>query len=383
MVNFGDFKPLCSDTPSYPWCNLFYRQLQRASSGTLKGLSLPTVSAPVGVNPTCGILRAGQHGSIGNVANIAACGVSMILVMFLIFICNRRKAAVGRIELRTFLTLYLLTLPLQLITTGSFLEQGSTPLVAITAVHVGAVVALFWSLLANAIVATQVVEDGTLSSLVPFHIFTLITLGVGIYISLDIALGVTDVIGGVSSPPESLRSIALFVLTSIWPGVCAILYLGIMSYIVLHVLNETRPMWYYILAACLFVLSQLAWFLLGRVICKGSNSKIDGSFVATLLETAAVGVLYLAWKSITEGTSSCFRPFSIVYWGFGSTSSDRSIVAMAMNKYDCVVIMNCRSLFARKQRRRGELVFPSPKFVVIFAYSTSTDLRLFFNRIMG
>ena len=34
---------------------------------------------------------------------------------------------------------------------------------------------------------------------------------------------------------------------------------------------------------------------------QGSNSKIDGSFVATLLETAAVGVLYLAWKSITEG----------------------------------------------------------------------------------
>lgn len=31
--------------------------------------------------------------------------------------------------------------------------------------------------------------------------------------------------------------------------------------------------------------------------------RIDGSFVATILETAAVGVLYLAWRSITEGTS--------------------------------------------------------------------------------
>jgi hypothetical protein len=62
--------------------------------------------------------------------------------------------------------LYLFTLPLQLITTGSLLEQGSTALVAITALHVGAIVALFWALLANAIVATQVVEDGTLASLV-------------------------------------------------------------------------------------------------------------------------------------------------------------------------------------------------------------------------
>jgi len=134
---------------------------------------------------------------------------------------------------------YLFTLPLQLLTTGSVLEQGSTALIAITAIHVGAVVALFWALLANAIVATQVVEDGTLASLVvrffchsehlgkpaelilsqPFAILTLISLAVGIYISLDIALGVSDVIGGVSDPPERLGSIALFVLTSIWPGV--------------------------------------------------------------------------------------------------------------------------------------------------------------------
>jgi Chitin synthase export chaperone len=72
----------------------------------------------------------------------------------------------GRVELRTFLSIYLLTLPLQLITTGSLLTQGSTSLVVLTALHAGAVAALFWSLLANAIVATQVVEDGTLSSLI-------------------------------------------------------------------------------------------------------------------------------------------------------------------------------------------------------------------------
>ena len=72
----------------------------------------------------------------------------------------------GRVELRTFLGLYLLTLPLQLLTTGSLLEQGSTALVVLTAIHAGVVAGLFWALLANAIVATQVVEDGTLSSLI-------------------------------------------------------------------------------------------------------------------------------------------------------------------------------------------------------------------------
>ena len=48
----------------------------------------------------------------------------------------------------------------------------------------------------------------------------------------------------------------------------AILYLVIMTYVVLGMLNEVRPMWYYVLAAILFVLSQLDFFLLSKVICK-------------------------------------------------------------------------------------------------------------------
>ena len=69
-------------------------------------------------------------------------------------------------EFRTFLILYLISLPLQLFTTGSFLKQGSMALVVFTAFHAGVVVALFWGLLANAIVATQVVADGTLVTMV-------------------------------------------------------------------------------------------------------------------------------------------------------------------------------------------------------------------------
>ena len=41
-----------------------------------------------------------------------------------------------------------------------------------------------------------------------------------------------------------------------------------MLYIVLGMLNELRPVWFYVLAAGLFVLSQLAGFLLSKVICK-------------------------------------------------------------------------------------------------------------------
>jgi hypothetical protein len=115
MVSFGDFKPLCEQTPSYPWCNLFYRQvlsrpesrrtssscnpslsqLLKSSPKTLTGLSSNAATAPVGINPECGALKAGEEGSLGNIANMIVCGVSMIVVAALITITTRRRAAVG------------------------------------------------------------------------------------------------------------------------------------------------------------------------------------------------------------------------------------------------------------------------------------------------
>lgn len=47
----------------------------------------------------------------------------------------------------------------------------------------------------------------------------------------------------------------------------ALLYFALMMYIVLGILNEARPVWYYVLAAVLFILSQLDYFLLSKVIC--------------------------------------------------------------------------------------------------------------------
>ncbi|KIK65232.1 hypothetical protein GYMLUDRAFT_159949 [Collybiopsis luxurians FD-317 M1] len=311
MTRFGDFEPLCRNTPSYTWCNLFYRQLSSDSSlkSILTGLSADPNSAPVGVNPVCGIPKVGttisgphqsSSNSLGNIANIVVCAVSMLFVLGLIWRAQRRKAAVGRVELRNLLIIYFLTLPFQLLTTGALLSQGSTALVALTAIHAGLVATFFWALLMNAFVATQAVEDGTPSALVPFFLLSAAFFAGTTYVAFDVGLTITKTLGP-SSDPRELKSIPLFVLTSIWPAAATVIYFVTMGYIVLVILNETRPMWYYILAAALFVLSQLAWFLLGKVVCEGSSSKVDGSFIATVLETAAVGVLYLAWRSITEG----------------------------------------------------------------------------------
>jgi hypothetical protein len=115
MTRFGDFAVLCSQTPSYPWCNLFYRQvchnppllanplanlrhhfqILTTSSSLLTGLSENQSAAPVGVNPECGILKAGTGGSLGNIANIIVCALSVFFVAGLVVFSSRRKAAVG------------------------------------------------------------------------------------------------------------------------------------------------------------------------------------------------------------------------------------------------------------------------------------------------
>ncbi|KAF8749110.1 Chitin synthase [Rhizoctonia solani] len=160
-------------------------------------------------------------------------------------------------------------------------------------------------LLGNAIVATQVVEDGTMASLVPFYAFSLFFFAGTTYISLDTAFTFTDAFrlgtGGASGEPiENLTNIPLFVLTSVWPAAATFFYFLIMTYVVLGVLREMRPFFYYAAAAFFFVLSQLGYFLLSKIVCRGTSAKLDASFAATILETAAVGMLYLAWRSITE-----------------------------------------------------------------------------------
>ena len=65
----------------------------------LVGLSADQSSAPVGINPVCGIPLVGQDGSLANIANVIACALSMLVVALLILRTGRRKAAVGEFSL--------------------------------------------------------------------------------------------------------------------------------------------------------------------------------------------------------------------------------------------------------------------------------------------
>jgi len=71
-------------------------------------------------------------------------------------------AFIGRVELRTFLFVYILSLALQIVTTGSVLEQGGTAITVLTAIHAAIVASMFWLLFWNGLVATQVCHPITL-----------------------------------------------------------------------------------------------------------------------------------------------------------------------------------------------------------------------------
>jgi hypothetical protein len=293
MTSFGSFQTFCTDVPSYPWCNLYFAQLAKADSTLLVNVT----TAGVGVRPTCSIPHIGD-GHLGNIANMIACFVSMLAMGALIFAANRRKAAVGRVELNMLFGMYLFSLPLQLLTTGSVLTQNSIPIIVLTAIHAGVIAAVFWMLLGNAIVATQVVEDGTPAAIVPLSTISFLFFAATTYVSLDTAFGLTTVFQ--SHPPEEIRGVAMFILTSIFPAATVLVYFAVMAYVVVHTLKEVKPLVWYGLSFVLFILSQLAFFLLSGVLCRASNAIVDASFIATILETCSLVVLFFAWRSITE-----------------------------------------------------------------------------------
>ncbi|KAG8956120.1 hypothetical protein FRC03_010918 [Tulasnella sp. 419] len=295
-MGFGDYEVLCRTVPSYPHCNLFVRQLVENIPG---GGNVDLGNAGVGVNAECAIPRIGD-GRLGNIGNMIACGLSAIFTAILIVLVSRRSAAVGRIEFRYLLTLYFISTILQLLDTGSLFRQASTALVVITSIHMGVIAAFFWSLIGNAFVSLQLVEDGTMSSLVPFYAFNIAFVGATTYISLDTAFSFTGAFR--SNPPGDLNNIALFVLTSIWPLVAALVYLVIIMYVVLGILREKRPLVFFLCSALAFVVAQVVYFVPSRYICEASNAKVDGSLIATILETVSIGLLAWGWTSITEDT---------------------------------------------------------------------------------
>ncbi|BGP22028.1 chitin synthase export chaperone [Rhodotorula toruloides] len=316
LFGYGDYSYPCRNIPSMPICNLFFRQLlvhprgMQAPASQLVGL--PPASDPsfqtalksygVGVDASCFIPRAGfvggEPGYLGNIANLILCGIAVLVGLALAAAAIRRTAAVGRVEMTILFVMYAAVQGLQLADNSALLKQGSLALTWVTAVHVGMLVALFWVLVWVAFLSLQVVEDGTLLSIIPlFGIGIVLAVGSG-YIALDTGLTITNYFQ--SKNPAQIHSAWLFSLTIVWPAAAAAIYFIIQAGVVARVLREKKPLFTLLAAAFVFALGQAAYYALSHRICTGTHAKIDGSWIATLLETVTIGLIYASWTYITE-----------------------------------------------------------------------------------
>jgi len=320
MVNsfaFGDWDQICRNVPSMSVCNLFLKQQVTLlpPSDYPSALALPDRStspeafnvaiaaAGVGVRYACAIPRmasvGGYPGSAGNVANIVACAIAVLVGLYFAFMAGKRQAAVARWEVRAFFIVFALQYLFQLLSTGSFIAQNSAALSWVTAIQLGFVLVLFWTLAWCAFLQLQVIEDGTLASIIPYLAMSTVLFVGFTYICLDTAFSVSSFF---DTTPDRLHNNWLFVILIILSGAFVLFAIVVSAWVSGMFLGERRPLVLYSLSLLFFVLSQAAFWALSQIMCINTNSAIDGSFVSTLCIIISVVLFYFAWKTVTEDT---------------------------------------------------------------------------------
>lgn len=160
------------------------------------------------------------------------------------------------------------------------------------------VIATTWILMLNAVVGYQFFDDGTVVSLAPMIISSLVLLiGTG-YIALDTGYSWTGHFDGSLVAPN--RNIPLYVLYQLAPLVFLFIFFVLESALVLRVLGERKPMIYLISAVILFALGQIFNYIVSIHICNGTHGKINGALFETLFTLLSVVAIWTFWSSITE-----------------------------------------------------------------------------------
>ncbi|KAK0543887.1 hypothetical protein OC846_005765 [Tilletia horrida] len=304
---FGNFGSWCSSTPSLAVCNLFYKRLldhgNMASLGYDPHDPYPDTTiaaAGVGVHPQCSIPRRGHNGSLGNVGMIVACCLCFTFVVIMVLRISQRVAAVARQEMKILFLTYAAILPLQLLTSGSLLKQGSETLVVFTAMQEALQSCLYWVLLACAVVLTQVVDDGGAASLVPLALFYVAIFTMTMVVSLDAAYDFAHFALHSGHVLEDLYDPTLYTISFLIPLVGATMYALLVVYVSVGMLQEFKPLGWTILAGIFWALSLLVNFLWSANLCQAANGRTDLSFMAVLLQSMAMWAIFQSWKRMTE-----------------------------------------------------------------------------------
>lgn len=283
LNNFGSFHDFCRDS-TLPVCNLFPGFNYADPSGFEDRCYLTGIS-----------LDNGQY--LGNLGSIIIASIAVVIATLLILLSERKQAAVGRREVQIFLFTYALIEICEIFTVGLFPLDNNVR-IAFTSAHLGLIVASLWTLMLNAVVGYQLIDDGT-----PLSVGLIVTsalllfLGTG-YIALDTAFSWTGRFE--SSLSGNNTNMGLYILYQLAPIIFLIAFFILETYLVLRVLGEWKPMIYLISASLLFIIGQIFNYVVSIHICNATSGRINGALFETFFTLLSVIAVWIFWSSITE-----------------------------------------------------------------------------------
>ncbi|KAJ2719655.1 hypothetical protein GGI07_005089 [Coemansia sp. Benny D115] len=277
-MRYGDFASLCERSP-LPVCRVF-------GDAVLPSCHLNTHSA--------------GSSRFVNIPDFVVSLVAFLVMVYMGFRANRKLAAVGRREMALLLSLFCITLVLNL-AGADFIFSSAKANKWLGVVNTALEVSFFWALILFGLVGFQILDDGSFASILTIIVSTaVIFISIG-YIAADTAFGISN--GLKPKPSDPLYSPGLFTVYLVFPLVAIVIYLVSQCIIVVKFLAVRLPLLWLLGSLVCFAVAQVLMFVASKKICTGSDKRIDGAFFATLLDTAAVFCVYGFWSSITGDDS--------------------------------------------------------------------------------
>ena len=233
-LQFGNFTAICRD--SYlAVCNLWTPQPTRSCTLTQYQVSGGSVkNIGMSLNPFYHHYRLTLF--YVRLGDVAICGISIVLVLIVMYRTYKKQAAVGRSEMNILYTFFAVQLTFQLITSGGFVSD--TTMQMLSGLQMGFVVGFFWVLMVNGFVGYQWIEDGSWVSWLGTLLSGLVWTVVVTVLALDVPFKIT---GGNTSTSMYFSS-QLFGLYLLFPLILIFIYIVAETVLVYQYLGDQKPL---------------------------------------------------------------------------------------------------------------------------------------------
>lgn len=252
-TDYGNFHNFCRDS-TLPVCNLFSEAFDKGGPGYYTNGGCELTGIPLsggrhlrnlGTSPSTHCRTPIRQDSSANCVLppgvILLDGIAILTTFILLYLSQRKRAAVGRREMQLFLLGYLILSICEIFTIGGF-PLNNTVRIAFTGAHLGIITATTWMLMLNGVVGYQILNDGSfLSVLLVFGSAAVLLIGTG-YIALDTGYDWSGYFNTAQIQQDPNRSYALYTLYLLAPAVFIFVYGCLETWLVLKVLGEIKPM---------------------------------------------------------------------------------------------------------------------------------------------